>query len=103
MRMKISENNSDGLVTTFYLTNLVDGDYSKPHDEIDFEFILTKGILLQTNLFSNDRGNREQRFHLWFDPSKDFHTYEILWNYQQIVFFVDKIPIRHHLSPIVKI
>ncbi|KAJ0513228.1 putative xyloglucan:xyloglucosyl transferase [Helianthus annuus] len=30
-------------------------------------------------------GNREQRLNLLFDPTKDFHTYSILWNQRQVV------------------
>ncbi|KAM0039764.1 putative xyloglucan:xyloglucosyl transferase [Helianthus debilis subsp. tardiflorus] len=31
------------------------------------------------------QGNREQRLNLLFDPTKDFHTYSILWNQCQVV------------------
>ncbi|XP_015942277.1 probable xyloglucan endotransglucosylase/hydrolase protein 8 [Arachis duranensis] len=34
------------------------------------------------------------RHMLWFDPTEDYHTYSILWNNHQIVFFVDRVPIR---------
>ncbi|PRQ25512.1 putative xyloglucan:xyloglucosyl transferase [Rosa chinensis] len=71
---------------------------SKPgnHDELDFEFLGTDGPVysLQTNIFANDNGKREQRLHLWFDPTKNFLKYGILWNHRQVVFFVDNIPIR---------
>ncbi|RZB55407.1 putative xyloglucan endotransglucosylase/hydrolase protein 23 [Glycine soja] len=30
----------------------------------------------------------------WFDPTKNFHTYSILWNPQSIIFSVDGTPIR---------
>nr|XP_004292365.2 PREDICTED: xyloglucan endotransglucosylase/hydrolase protein 2-like [Fragaria vesca subsp. vesca] len=95
MRIKLPARHSPGVVTTFYLSSHPD---NKPgnHDELDFEFLGTEGPVfsLQTNIFANDNGNREQRLHLWFDPTKDFHKYGILWNHRQIVFFVDNIPIR---------
>ncbi|MFS8005681.1 putative xyloglucan:xyloglucosyl transferase [Helianthus anomalus] len=34
------------------------------------------------------QGNREQRLNLLFDPTKDFHTYSILWNQGQVVKWV---------------
>ncbi|KAG8374675.1 hypothetical protein BUALT_Bualt10G0020600 [Buddleja alternifolia] len=63
------------------------------HFELDYEFLGTNGTV-QTNVYDKDHGHREQIFNLWFDPSKDFHTYEFLWNSYHIVFIVDKIPIR---------
>ncbi|GAV70710.1 Glyco_hydro_16 domain-containing protein/XET_C domain-containing protein [Cephalotus follicularis] len=92
LRMKLPDKDSAGVVTAFYLTS-----HSDKHDELDFEFLGNregKPYTLQTNVFSNGEGNREQRLHLWFDPTADFHAYQILWNQQQIVFFVDNTPIR---------
>ncbi|MBA0851327.1 hypothetical protein Goshw_017711 [Gossypium schwendimanii] len=67
------------------------------HDEIDIEFLGTtpdKPYTLQTNVYirgSGDRNmiGREMKFHLWFDPTKDYHNYAIL-------FFVDDVPIRRY-------
>jgi xyloglucan:xyloglucosyl transferase len=62
--------------------------YKGRHDEIDIEFLGTtpgKPYTLQTNVYVNGTGDgpiltgRELRFHLWFDPTEDFHTYSILW------------------------
>lgn len=58
------------------------------HDEVDFEFLGNrqgKPITVQTNLYTNGRGDREQKLVLWFDPTQDFLTYEILWNPNHIV------------------
>lgn len=64
---------------------------SGPHDELDFEFLGTDGptYTLQTNVFANDNGGREQRLRLWFDPTVTFHDYAILWNPHQIVYVED--------------
>ncbi|CAA0815202.1 Xyloglucan endotransglucosylase/hydrolase protein 2 [Striga hermonthica] len=93
MRIKLPNKNTAGVVTAFYLSSNTGN-----HDEIDFEFLGNKEgkpIILQTNVFANGQlGNREQRIRLWFDPTQAFHTYLILWNQHQVVFYVDDIPIR---------
>ncbi|KAK1665183.1 hypothetical protein QYE76_053342 [Lolium multiflorum] len=92
MHIKLVGGDSAGTVTAFYLSS-----QNSEHDEIDFEFLGNRTgqpYILQTNVFSGGKGDREQRIYLWFDPTKEYHSYSVLWNLYMIAFFVDDTPIR---------
>ncbi|KAL3530506.1 hypothetical protein ACH5RR_009828 [Cinchona calisaya] len=100
--IKLQPGYTAGVITSFYLSN--NEDYPGYHDEIDIEFLGTtpdKPYTLQTNVYIQGSGDgniigREMKFHLWFDPTQDFHNYAIIWNPTEIIFFVDDVPIRRY-------
>ncbi|EEF38649.1 probable xyloglucan endotransglucosylase/hydrolase protein 32 [Ricinus communis] len=100
--IKLQPGYTAGVITSFYLSN--NEDYPGNHDEIDIEFLGTtpgKPYTLQTNVYIKGSGDgkiigREMKFHLWFDPTQDFHQYAIMWTPNEIIFFVDDVPIRRY-------
>ncbi|KAJ3704618.1 hypothetical protein LUZ61_008323 [Rhynchospora tenuis] len=92
MLVKFVPHNSQGTITTFYLSS-----NGTKQDEIDFEFLGNYGnkeYVVHTNVWTGGVGGREQQFHLWFDPRANFHNYSILWNPLNIIWYVDGTPVR---------
>ncbi|XP_023519030.1 probable xyloglucan endotransglucosylase/hydrolase protein 8 [Cucurbita pepo subsp. pepo] len=99
MKLKLVGGDSAGVVTAYYMCT--ENGAGPERDELDFEFLGNRSgqpYLIQTNVYKNGTGNREMRHMLWFDPTKDFHTYSILWNSHRIVFYVDRVPIRVYMN-----
>ncbi|KAK3408074.1 hypothetical protein EUGRSUZ_J00383 [Eucalyptus grandis] len=100
--IKLQPGYTAGVDTSFYLSN--NEAHPGNHDEIDIEFLGTtpgKPYTLQTNVFVRGSGDgnvigREMKFHLWFDPTQNFHNYAILWTPSEIIFLVDDVPIRRY-------
>ncbi|KAK7821997.1 xyloglucan endotransglucosylase/hydrolase protein 24 [Quercus suber] len=68
MKLKLVPGNSAGTVTAYYVRNLSGDPY-----------------IVHTNVYTQGKGDKEQQFYLWFDPTADFHTYSILWNPGNII------------------
>ncbi|KAF6171451.1 hypothetical protein GIB67_017975 [Kingdonia uniflora] len=100
--IKLQKSYTAGVITSFYLSN--NQAHPGNHDEVDIEFLGTipgKPYTLQTNVYVRGSGDgtligREVQFHLWFDPTENFHHYAIVWNPNEIIFLVDDIPIRRY-------
>ncbi|KAL5720818.1 xyloglucan:xyloglucosyl transferase [Ranunculus cassubicifolius] len=100
--IKLQSGYTAGVITSLYLSNAE--AHPGNHDEVDIEFLGTtpgKPYVLQTNVYIRGTGDgriigREVQTHLWFDPTANFHNYAILWGPNEIIFFVDDIPIRRY-------
>ncbi|OVA06946.1 Glycoside hydrolase [Macleaya cordata] len=99
--IKLHPGYTAGVITSLYLSN--NEAHPGNHDEVDIEFLGTtpgKPYTLQTNVYIRGSGDgskiigREMKFHLWFDPTANFHNYAILWTPNEIIFLVDDIPLR---------
>ncbi|XP_051128056.1 xyloglucan endotransglucosylase protein 1-like [Andrographis paniculata] len=92
MQIKLVAGNSAGTVTAYYLSS-----QGASHDEIDFEFlgnVSGEPYIMHTNVYTQGKGNREQQFYLWFDPTANFHTYSVVWKPWHVIFLVDNSPVR---------
>ncbi|MED6143662.1 putative xyloglucan endotransglucosylase/hydrolase protein 33 [Stylosanthes scabra] len=95
--IKLPAGLSSGVVVAFYLSNA--DKFPHNHDEIDIELLghdKRNDWVIQTNVYANGSVStgREEKFYFWFDPTKEYHYYSILWNSYHTVFLVDNIPVR---------
>ncbi|CAI0471376.1 unnamed protein product [Linum tenue] len=97
--IKLQSGYTAGVNTAFYVEA-----HPGNHDEVDIEFLgktFDEPYTLQTNVYIRGSGDgriigREMKFHLWFDPTKNFHHYAIIWNPRELIFLVDDVPIRRY-------
>lgn len=84
-----------GLITTFFTyTGFYDAapGASKQHNEIDIEFIerhRTGQFVMQTNYFTNGRGQNEHYIRLPFNAAAAYHNYGFRWTNRSIEWYVD--------------
>lgn len=92
-KIKTPGGDTSGLNCSFYLSSL-EGD--KAQDEIDFEFLGRDKGIVQTNVYTQGTGNREEVHQLGFDSSAEFHEYALHWSPTEILWFVDGVQVRKH-------
>lgn len=80
-----------GVATTFFLYT---GEYEgNPHDEIDIEFLGKDTTKVQFNYYGGNDEGHEFMYDLGFDASLEYHKYGFYWDYDQIVWYVDNVPV----------
>lgn len=80
MQLKLVPGNSAGTVTIFYASTI--NTLPALWNNIFFSYLLVLAINI---ILKHGKGNREQQFYLWVDPTTNFHTYSVLWNLGHIV------------------
>ncbi|MCO5569724.1 hypothetical protein L7F22_023439 [Adiantum nelumboides] len=91
LRIKMIPGDSAGTVTTFYFTSL-----GEAHDELDFEFLgkqTGEPVILQTNVYASGVVIESNAFPCGLILVQT-STITLSLNTQQVVFYVDSIPIR---------
>ncbi|ORX87246.1 concanavalin A-like lectin/glucanase [Anaeromyces robustus] len=87
---------ASGLVPAIYFASTPDNTNGS-QDEWDFELIGSNRM--QTNLFINGQGGREEVWNPPYDLSRDFHTYTFEWTSNSIVLKVDNQVVRTFNNP----
>ena len=66
---------------------------NNPHDEIDIEFLGKDTTKVQFNYFVDDSHGNEYIYNLGFDASEEYHQYGFYWGKDEIVWYVDLVPV----------
>lgn len=92
--IKLPAGNAAGTVATLYMSSPF-----PQQCEFDFEMLghnAGKPRKLHTNVFVDGKGGREQQIYFPedIDPTAGYHYYSFEWHQDQVVFYVDRKPIR---------